>query len=221
MKAIKLFGFPLLIVAILTSLTPFQSCDPDDDDNECDTCYTVKKPNIYIYPTENIQLTVKLDFPTGGKIVTSIPEYGTGWNVSVDTNGLIDNYYTFLFYESKVPNIWQNSSGWIIKRVDLELFFKENMTIYGFYGNEIQDFIEYWIPKFNDFEYYYIYPQTLELIEDVIKLNFSKEPDNILRLFYVVKGFNEQPNYQLIEPKIETRFERNGFFITEWGVIIK
>ena len=52
---------------------------------------------------------------------------------------------------------------------------------------EINDFIEYWIPKFNDFKYYCIYPQNSDIINSVIEINFSHEPDNLLRLFYVVK----------------------------------
>lgn len=221
MKMIKLFGFPLLIIASMVSGIPFQSCEPDDIDVECDTCVMVYKPNIYIYPEENIQLTVKLDFPLGGKIITSVPLYGAGWNISVDTTGLIDNNFTYLFYESTQPDIWQQNAGWIINRANLEVFFRENMNIYGFYGQEIQDFIEYWIPRFINFEYYCIYPQTSELIDDAIRLSFSLEPNNLFRLFYVVKGLNELPDSIFSEPEIDNQFERSGFFITEWGVVIK
>jgi len=220
MRTIKLFTFPLLIGILMMTIIPFQSCEPDDDEAECDTCNMLYKPNIYIYPTENIQLTVKLDFPIGGEIVTSIPEYGNGWNVSVDTNGLIDNSYSYLFYESKQPNIWQKSKGWILKRVELEDFFIENMTNYGFYGQEINDFIEYWIPRLDEFEYYSVYPQNSEIINNVIEISFSEEPDNLLRFYYVISGFNGLPNNKLIEPEIDNQFERKGFFATEWGVIL-
>lgn len=198
---------------------PFQSCDPDDDDNGCDTCNMVYKPNIYIYPNEQIQLTVKLDFPMGGKIVTSIPEYGTGWNISVDTNGLIDNTYSYLFYESTQPDIWQRNSGWIIKKIDLETFFRDNMTNYGFYGQEIDDFIDYWIPRLDNYPYFSICPQTADLIDDVIELSFSKQPDNVLRLFYVIRAYDVLPE-KLVEPTINS-YKREGYFITEWGVILK
>ena len=103
MKTIKILGLPLVLFFYLILSVPFQSCEPDDDDDECDTCNMVYKPNIYIYPNEQIDLSVKLSFPMGGKIVTSIPEYGTGWNIVVDTSGLINNTYSFLFYESTQP----------------------------------------------------------------------------------------------------------------------
>ena len=85
MKAKKSLGFPLLFILFLLVTIPFQSCEPDDDD--CLNCPVAYKPNIYIYPNEEIQLTITLSFPMGGEVVTSIPEYGTGWNITVDTSG--------------------------------------------------------------------------------------------------------------------------------------
>ena len=224
MRTIKFFGLPLLLFGLLIiSTIPFQSCEPDDDDdnNECDTCNVVRKPNIYIYPTETTQIRINLNFPLGGEVITSIPEYGTGWNVTVDSTGLIDDIYNFLFYESIQPDIWQQYEGWIVKRTDLMKFFNENMTNYGFFGNEIQDFTDYWIPRLTDYEYYAIYPQNSMIIESVIALSFSKEPDNLLRLFYVVKGDNTMPSSKLAESKIDKLFDREGFFVVEWGVILK
>ena len=219
MKTVKILGIPLLFFIYLIIAVPFQSCQPDDNENECDTCNMVYKPNIYIYPNEQIQLTVKLDFPMGGKIVTSIPEYGSGWNVLVDTNGLIDNTYSYLFYESTQPDIWQRNYGWVTKTDELESFFSKNMADYGFKGREIDDFITYWIPRLDDYSFYSICPQTERLIDDVIQLDFSKQPDNLLRLFYVIKGHNQLQD-KLIEPTIDN-FKREGYFITEWGVILK
>ena len=217
MKTSSFLAIPLLFIMYLIIAVPFQSCDPDDDD--CDSCNVVYKPNIYIYPTEKTQLEVKINFPMGGNIITSIPEYGQGWNITVDTNGLIDNTYSYLFYESIQPDIWQVNYGWITKSDQLESFFRQNMSEYGFEGREIDDFIDYWIPKLDNQAFYSIYPQTERTINNVIKLNFSKQPDTMLRLFYVIKGHNQMPD-ELIEPTIES-FERNGFAVTEWGVILK
>lgn len=220
MKTIKILGLPLVLFFYMILSVPFQSCEPDDDDdNECDTCIVVYKPNIYIYPDEKIDLSVKLNFPMGGKILTSIPEYGAGWNVVVDTSGLINNTYTFLFYESTQPDVWQRNYGWIIQNDKLESFFRQNMADYGFNGIEISDFIEYWIPRLNDYPLYSVYPQTKSIIDDVIQFDFSKQPENILRLFYVIKGQNQLQD-KLDEPTIDS-FARKGYFVTEWGVILK
>ena len=225
MKTIKLSVIPILFIVYLMTALLFQSCNPDDDipdedvDDECDTCMMVYKPNIYIYPTEKMQLNVELSFPLGGKVVTSIPEYVDGWDFVVDTNGLIDNTYSYLFYESTQPDVWQRTDGWTIKATELDFFFRENMNSYGFYGQEIDDFIDYWIPRLDIYTYYSIYPQTKELINKVIELEFSEQPDNLLRLFYFVEGHNQLQN-KLIEP-ISDNFNREEYFATEWGVIIK
>ena len=92
------------------------------------------------------------------------------------------------------------------------------MADYGFYGQEIDDFIEYWVPRLDDHDYYSIYPQTVDLIREVIEITFSIQPENSLRLFYVIKGLDCNTN-KLPEPKIDS-FNREGYFAVEWGVIL-
>ena len=220
---LNLIIFHVIIAALFLSLSiPFQSCKPDEpDENECDTCGAItRKPNIYLYPTERSQLSINLSFPIGGKIITSIPAYKNGWTVDVDTSGIINNHYEYLFYESKQPDVWQLNEGWIIKRAELETFFKDNMLKHGFYGREIKDFIAYWIPRLTDFEYYEIYPQESNIIEKVVRLEISKTPDNVLRLYYLIKGVNSDSNNKINIPSEKFQFRRSGFYVTEWGVIL-
>lgn len=215
MKAKNILGFPLVILMSMVISATFQSCEPDDNCTSGDIDY---KPNIYIYPKEQIDLNVKINFPLGGEILTSIPEYGGGWNITVDANGLINNEYRFLFYESIQPGIWQKQYGWTVEKAKLESFFRENMAQYGFKGAEIDDFIEYWIPRLDKSELYVIYPQTKEIIDQVISLEFSLQPENMLRLHYLIKG-TDSKNSNLTAPSIEG-FKREGYFVTEWGVIL-
>jgi hypothetical protein len=204
---------------LLTS-TPFQSCIKPDEP-KCDSCALVKKPNIYLYPTERSQIRVNLIFPDGGKIITSIPDYRSGWTVTVDTNGIINDKYEYLFYESEQRDIWQLNKGWIIKSTELKAFFTENMIKHGFQGREIKDFLDYWIPRLTNSEYYEIYPQESNIIQKVIQLEISKTPDNILRLFYVIKGVNSDFTNKITLPDENPKFIRKGFCVTEWGVILK
>ena len=220
---LNLVTFHVIIGALFLSLSiPFQSCEPDEpDEHECDTCGPVTyKPNIYLYPTEGSQISVKLSFPIGGKIITSIPAYENGWTVNVDTLGIINNAYEYLFYESKQPDVWQLNEGWIIKRSELETFFKDNLLKHGFYGREINDFIDYWIPRLTDFKYYEIYPQESNIIEKAVKLEISKTPENVLRLYYLIKGVNSDSNNKINIPSENFQFRRSGFYVTEWGVIL-
>lgn len=202
---------------------PFNSCEPEPDPeiHECDTCIMVFKPNIYLYPTEKKILSVTLNFPSGGKIVTSIPDYGKGWLVSVDTNGIINNEFEYLFYESEQPDVWQTNEGWIIKVSDLEQFFTDNLAKYGFIGREIKDFTDYWIPMLKSYEYYEIYPQEKKIIDTVITLKITDTPDAVLRLFYLIRGTNSAGNSKIIAPAGNIQFIRTGFCVTEWGVVLK
>ena len=179
-----------------------------------------EKPNIYIYPKEQMNLDVNIDFPHGGEITTSIPEYGSGWNdLDVDPSGKINDEFTFLFYESQNPDPSQYEKGWVISQDGLELFFVKNMAATSFNEQEIIDFTDYWIPILKDYSYYAIYPQYNEQLDRIIQLNFSQKPDNILRLIYTLKGLQKN-NLVLQVPEIP-EFIREGFVVVEWGVIRK
>jgi hypothetical protein len=222
-STLKQLGLQILTIGFLLLLpTQFQSCKPDDPEEwKCDTCLIVLKPNIYLYPIERTAISVNLNFPIGGKIITSIPTHGSGWNVTVDTNGLINNKYEYLFYESVQPNVWQLSEGWTVKKSDLQEFFTNDMSSHGFNGKEINDFLDYWMPKLLDFEYYVIYPQESSIIEKAIELDFSLIPDNVLRLFYLIEGTNKNLDKKIKAPNSNIKFNRTGFHVTEWGVILK
>lgn len=178
----------------------------------------MKKPNIYIYPQKAINLCLNISFPLGGKVTESIPSYNQGWCVNVDSTGKIDNKYDFLFYESIQPNTFQYKQGWCIAQPNLKQFFIKNMNLYNFSANEIDDFLEYWIPKLIEKKYYKIYPQTNTNIDNLVKLNFSIQPDNVNRLFY---GFVATNNYSKIEEPIISKYKRTGFYVMEWGGFVK
>jgi hypothetical protein len=219
----KIIGFPILIWCLILIIpAPFQGCRKPLDP-ACDSCGRIRalKPNIYLYPTEKTQLDVSLSFPRGGKIVTSVPNYNTGWKIVVDPSGLINDNYQFLFYESDQPDIWQTNKGWVVRKDGLSSFFTANMIKYGFRGNEIEDFIDYWIPRLTNSEYYEIYPQESKIVQTVITLEISKKPDNILRLFYVIKETSSESNKNIINPPEPAQFSRTGFYVTEWGVVLK
>lgn len=223
MKSIKFLTYSLFTILTIVSLSCLtQSCNSDDCDDEeetCDTCIVAYKPNIYLYPEKETFLKVELSFPKGGGILTSIPEYGNGWSVSITPDGKINQQYDFLFYESEQPNVWQTQEGWCVKKQNLTEFFSNNLTDYGFTKREIEDFNAYWIPRLQNADFYVVFPQTKERIEQVIEMSLSETPDNFLRLFYLIHESGEDISEQLETPVI-TNFYRSGFVVTEWGVIL-
>ena len=179
----------------------------------------VEKPNIYLYPTRKTKLDVSLGFPQGGEVIKSIPDFPNEWkNIKVKPSGSIDNEYDYLFYEAALPDRWQVDEGWSIQQKDLELFFRQNMNEYGFNETEINDFIDYWIPKLKNSPFYNIYPQYTEKVDELVILNISKVPDSIMRLFYVIK---EAPEKEDLPVPMIPEFDAKGFTVREWGVILK
>ena len=216
-KTIPKIIAPFIFVIFIVSIFSVQSCNKDVPEPIPKPPYD-RKPNIYFFPEENIQIDVQLNFPLGGEVIKSEPLYNDGWSVQIDTTGLIDNTYDFLFYESIQPDVWQYEQGWHVKKENLQVFFESNLGEYGFGEKEITDFIEYWIPIFTESNYYMIYPQNKDIIDQVIELSLSVEADNILRLHYVVKE-TKVSNVEITAPAIK-EFSKEGFYITEWGVIL-
>jgi hypothetical protein len=116
-----------------------------------------------------------------------------------------------------LPDLWQYSEGWVVKQEALSLFFISNLEAYGFNGPEIQDFLDYWIPRMNTAPYYAVYPQHTADVNFAVKLRISQRPDSCLRLFYVVDEV--QAYFSLPEPEIP-EFKRKGFTVSEWGLIL-
>jgi hypothetical protein len=179
----------------------------------------VWKPNIYLYPEETIELDVEILFPHGGQITTAIPDYSDGWHVSVEPSGVIDGQYEYLFYESSQPDYGQYDTGWVVAREGLEDFFSNNMAQTGFNQKEIDDFVDYWIPILTYYPYYAIYPQYNDELDQMIQLEFSTQPQSLIRLIYSVRGLADN-NFSLQEPVIPP-FAREDFTVAEWGVILK
>ena len=178
--------------------------------------YVVRKPNIYIYPTEKTELAIKLKFPNGGKILESDPLYTNGWQIQVQSSGLINDEYRYLFYEARIPEIIQRESGWVLDGNELEDFFKINLTALTFSEPEINDFLDYWLSYFEIKATYAIYPLFTKDLAGIIEINFSLPPDHINRVIYLIEEYTE--NITLKNPEIPT-YEREGFTVLEWGVI--
>ena len=196
------------------------STEPIPDQHSHDSTFiTERKPNLYIYPKEEMNLSVTIAFPRGGKITESLPIYNEGWSVSIKPSGLIDNIYEYLFYECRVPDLTQKSFGWLISQNNLKQFFEENMSASGFNEKEIKDFTDYWAPLLKDYSYYEIYPQYKSTLDEMSILQFSVTPDNLYRLQYVIIG-RDNSDITIHAPQIEVA-KRIGFYAVEWGVVLK
>lgn len=180
--------------------------------------FTVDKPIIYLYPEEATELTIKLG---NEKLIThSYPKYIDGWNIIANPNGdLIDldtgrSLYS-LYYESKpVTDIVMTDEGFIVKGEDTIEFLEEKLAILGLNEREAQEFIIYWLPKLEANEYNYIRFASQREIEANMPLDFSVEPDTLIRVWMEFKGLDtpiEINEQELVTP------QREGFVVVEWG----
>ncbi|MCX7021697.1 MAG: carboxypeptidase-like regulatory domain-containing protein [bacterium] len=225
----------LLIIAGIRSTVHITLRRPPDDQ-----VLTVEKPNIYLYPPQTTDVTVRLEMADGCALTRSDPTYGDGWNVTVEPDGYLSDSrgyivgevegkevifdaprYGYLFYEADAPDVWQRGRGWIITRDVLGDFFTSILGEYGFADREVDDFLEYWTPRLTESSFYAVYPQTDE-IDAVVELRVEPEPDSVLRLFFLIEPLDETTataDWYLPEPVIP-KFERQGFTVVEWGVCL-
>jgi len=171
-------------------------------------------PNLYLYPTSHTQVKVSLSFPQGGSVIESIPDYGTGWDVLVSPEGIIDNTFDYLFYEASLPPNVTTSEGWMLDGAHLDASLRELLERVGFVGREVQDFLDYWVPILEGSPYYAVYPQDPEKL---VTLHISPAPEKILRALWFIRPLNHTIN--IVEPTPPEPFQRQGYVAAEWGVL--
>lgn len=175
------------------------------------------KPIIYLYPKETTKLTVNLGKPKN--ITCSYPEYKNGWNVIANTDGTLIDINTgrklySLYWEGIHSEPYNFEEGFIVKGSDTIQFLEEKLAILGLTEIEAEEFIVYWLPKLQENEYNYIRFATIDEINKNMPLEFSVEPDTIIRVLMQYKALD---NYiEVNEQKLETP-ERTGFVAVEWG----
>ncbi len=175
----------------------------------------VDKPNIYLYPEK--ECVVEVTLKPNGKITKSIPEYKDGWKVNIKPNGIINNEYTFLFYEAEV-DVELPELGWCVEVNELNNFFKSSLLDYGLNETEIEDFIEYWSKRLDVSSYYCIYPLVGDDLINICPISIDPEPDNMLRLWFIFIPVDQYKT--LNQPEIPI-FSRQGFEVVEWGGILQ
>lgn len=178
---------------------------------------TAKKPIIYLYPEETTAISVKLGNPEN--ITCSYPEYNNGWNVIANPDGTLLDTSTgrklySLYWEGKYSGPVNFDEDFIVKGNETIEFLEEKLAILGLNEFEAEEFIVYWLPKLQENEYNYIRFATIDEINKNMPLEFSVEPDTIIRVLMQYKALD---NYiEVNEQKLETP-ERTGFVAVEWG----
>lgn len=198
-------------LSLFLMLPLFVGCEPDEED------LVTAKPIIYLYPEEETDVQVRLDFD--GKLTCTYPDYGDGWNVTVYPDGTIidkatGKEYSYLFWEGSTDVEYDMSRGFVVKGEDTTAFLQEKLAEIGLTPREYNEFIVYWLPKMQDNPYNLITFQT-DVYTENAKLTVSPEPDSVLRVFMAFKALEKE--IEIEAPDAFEPFVREGFTVVEWG----
>ena len=185
-------------------------------EEECDPNVSYK-PIIYIYPEEDMDLTITLGKEEN--LLYTYPKYNNSWNVHVSKDGNIYDYqtgrnYYGLYWEGTDDYKLDMSSGFVVKGTDTVKFLEEKLAILGLNDYEINEFIIYWIDKLENNNYNFISFRSEEEINESMPLIISQEPDTLIR---VMMDYKPLDNYIDVAEQQLTPVKRNGYTVVEWG----
>lgn len=174
------------------------------------------KPVIYLYPTTEQTVNVKLDFK--GELACTYPDYKDGWTVKAQPDGKLVNTtdnreYSYLYWEGLYHNEWDMSKGFVVKGTETAKFLQDKLAYLGLTPKEYNEFIVYWLPVLQKNKYNLI-TFAGEDYEKVAPLNITPQPDSILRVMMLFKPLDEP--VKVAEQELKP-FYRKGFTVVEWG----
>lgn len=178
------------------------------------TSILMKKPIIYLYPQEIMDIDVSID--TLGKITTTYPSYKDGWHVKAYPDGKIvheGKAYAYLYWEGIVDSLDKIETGFVVKGSETAEFLDDKLSYIGLNYKERNDFITFWLPELESNPYNMIHFMQ-DTYDDLARLNVNPEPDSLIRVFMVYQGldrFQEIPSQDLMQ------HTRNGFVVVDWG----
>ena len=182
-----------------------------------DTYPYVRKPVIYFYPEEEMDLEVT--YVEEERLLTTYPKYENGWNIHLQEDGTFTipgsnrEYYALFFDE--IPDLEVDfSEGFYVTKENAISFLEEKMDYMGFTNRETDEFIMYWLPILENNGQSLVYFEQTEERNEECPLEFSVEPDTLIRTIIHIKKVDGPT---AIREQQLTHYEREGFTVTEWG----
>ncbi len=176
------------------------------------------KPIIYIYPTQETKVQVKLWTPEN--LSHTYPKYNSEkwWNVVAQPNGDLEDMETWrklyaLYREWKSRNKTNFDKWFVVAWKDIISFLEEKLAILWLNERESEEFIVYWLPQMENNEWNLIRFETIEEQNESMPLNITPTPDTVIRVMMDWKAIDEPIN---IPEQNLTTPERNGFTVVEW-----
>jgi hypothetical protein len=187
------------------------------EDNCCNNI-EAKKPVLYLYPEEIVEIEIKLNFQNT-KLSCIYPKFNASqntWKVKAFPNGEIsigEKKYPYLFWEAYSYNKRDLTKGFIVKAEEAETFLEEKLKILGLNEKESCDFITFWLPVFIRNKISLCSFQTKEFF-DCFQYNITPKPKSFIRVFCLIKKLDKEIKVEEQELK---EIKREGFTVVEWG----
>ncbi len=182
--------------------------------------FLAEKPVLYLYPEDIMDVNVQIKLHRDHKIAYDYPKYNSqdGWNVSATPNGMMrsnNRDYYCLFWETEGPAIAENlTEGFIVSKENAQAFLEEKLEKLGLNNKEANEFIIYWLPKFEQSPYTAVHFAS-DAYENVSQLLISPKPDQIIRVMMLMEPLAYP--ISLKEQELPERPVRKGFTAVEWG----
>lgn len=203
-----------------------EECEEYALDITIEDCDVADKPNLYLYPEHDTQMTVELRHTRQQALVATDPFYQGAWRGIAHSDGTwtptkgdgVGERFPFLFYEVSLAK-WQSRSqqrqlGWCVAEEGAAETMAEILGLYGFDAREREDFVEAWqidLPP-NDGGYA-VYPQlNVDHMADV-----DIHPALPLSRLWLTVEPGEACDLQ---PPHVVPFDRSGAHAVEWGVVL-
>ena len=207
----------------------FGTVEPEDTeffsffDPQSPHAQDVRKPVIYLYPEEETDITVGVDF--NGEFTCTYPQINSDgtWTVTASPDGTIYDHgtgrnYDYLFWEGEsYCDIDNFDHAVCVAGSDTAAFLEEYLEACGLNDSEIDDFISYWLPEMEGNQYNLISFPTEEY-EQMAQLNVSPAPDTVIRVYMVFMPLDEAVEIpEGCELPMPEPAQRTGFTVVEWG----
>ena len=181
----------------------------------CGCTQEAYKPVIYLYPEEETQVTVELDYD--GQLTCTYPSYEGSWTVTAAPDGTLTDgagkEYNYLYWEGTDRIRYDFSQGFCVAGADTAAFLEDALAQLGLTRREANEFIVYWLPQLESNPYNLISLQG-EAYTSHARLSVTPAPDVLLRVFMAWKPLESPVE---VEPQVLTAPERSGFTVVEWG----
>lgn len=181
----------------------------------------VKKPVIYLYSTDTIDVSIKLNTKEQPSFL--YPQYNNEWKVKATPNGdlLTDKaIYPYLFWEGNIPlqtSDINTNEGFLVSKENMISFFEDKLNEMGLTQKEKTDFITFWCPQMNEHKSNFIHFIFNTEIDKYAKLDINPQPQNIFRVYMIWAPINEITFNRVFKEQTIPKVKRDGLTVIEWG----